>query len=119
MASRILGEDINSLSTNTFFSLVGDKLDGQTTPYCHRYVLNFEYLNLNRPTCKVCGVDMDLFLKKLGGSGWSKRLSTEAAFPEMDLGSPSIWVDSTGQHIGLNKTELRRTGHTCFVKIKK
>lgn len=38
--------------------------------------------------------------------------------PEMDLGSPSIWVDSTGQHIGLNKTELRRTGHTCFVKIK-
>lgn len=54
---------------------------GQTTPYCHRYVLNFEYLNLNRPTCKVCGVDMDLFLKKLGGSGWSKRLSTEAAFP--------------------------------------
>lgn len=34
--------------------------------------------------------------------------------PEMDLGSPSIWVDSTGQ----SKTELRRTGHTCFVKMK-
>lgn len=38
--------------------------------------------------------------------------------PEMDLGSPSIWADSTGRHIGLNKTVLRRTGHTCFVKMK-
>lgn len=37
---------------------------------------------------------------------------------EMDLDSPSIWVDLTGRHIGPNKTELRRTGRTCFVRIK-
>lgn len=35
--------------------------------------------------------------------------------PEMDLGSPSIWADLTGW----NKTVLRRTVHTCFVKIIK
>lgn len=39
-------------------------------------------------------------------------------FPEKDLGSLSIWTDFAGHYIGLNRTVLRRTVHTCFVKIK-
>lgn len=37
--------------------------------------------------------------------------------PEMDVGSLSIEADLPGEHIGLNKTERRKTGNTCFVKI--
>ena len=39
--------------------------------------------------------------------------------PDMDLDSPSILADSTGQCIGLNKTVLRRTVHTWFNENQK
>lgn len=35
---------------------------------------------VNQPTSNVCGVDADLFLRKLGPI-WSNRLSTEADLP--------------------------------------
>lgn len=34
-------------------------------------------------------------------------------WPEADLDSASTWVNPTG----LNKTELRRTVHTCIVRM--